>query len=232
VEPTDPTSESTDTPDDWTPWATPDPADEATADDQPGDDGVATVAPVVSARARRLAQGNTAAPTRRSRRAGALTSASSPIARARAVVSVGGIVAAIGGAVAIAGTLLELLSVGIGVNALNTVTLSTTYFDTDDGKVVAAVAAAALIVALIALVKPMSSIIPSIVVAACGLAVFGFALYNRIDLDSQTDDLRRQLTRNNPYKGLVHVSIGPAVYVAMAGGILATIGAVMASRDR
>jgi hypothetical protein len=148
-------------------------------------------------------------------------------------VSVGGIVAAVGGAVAIAGTLLELLSVGIGVSALRTVTLSTTYFDTDDGKVVAAVAAATLILALITLVKPMSSIIPPILVAAGGLAAFGFALYDRIDLDSQTDEMRRQLTRGaNPYRGLVNVSIGPAVYVAMAGGIIAAVGAVMASRDR
>lgn len=155
-----------------------------------------------------------------------------PAAHVRASVSVGGSIAAVGGVVAVGGTLLEMVKVGIGRTNLTTTTLSTTYFDTDNGKIVAALGAVALVLALATLVRPIASVIPSIVVAACGLAAFGLALSDRLDLSNAGDDYRREFFGSNQLRGLVQVTIGPALYVAMAGGLIATIGAVLASRDR
>jgi hypothetical protein len=154
------------------------------------------------------------------------------VAHIRAPISIGGIIAAVGGLVAAGGTLLEMVKVGLGPNNLTTTTLTTTYFDTDNGKVVAVLGAVALVLALATLVRPIASIIPSIVVAACGLAAFGLALSDRFDLSNAGDDYRREFFRSNQLRGLVQVTIGPALYVAMAGGLIATIGAVLASRDR
>jgi hypothetical protein len=241
VEPTDPEgSESgASTPDDWTPWSTTESAGEdpapAVESDAEGDaSGTTSTTPVASARAKRLAQGESAptGSTRPSRRQVGAAAVPAPAAHIRAPVSVGGIIAAVGGIVAVGGTLLEMVKVGVGPNNLTTTTLTTTYFDTDNGKVVAALGAVALVLALATLVRPISSIIPSIVVAACGLAAFGLALSDRFDLNDAGDDYRREFFRNNELRGLVHVTIGPALYVAMAGGLIATIGAVLASRDR
>jgi hypothetical protein len=153
-------------------------------------------------------------------------------ARATPAISVGGIVAALGGAVAIGGSLLEMAKVSIGLENFTKVALSSTYFDTDRGKVVAAIGAAVVIVALATMVRPISRLIAPIVVAAGGLAILGFSIYDRVDLDSSTDAVRHRLTVNNPLSGLVHVDIGPGLYVVMAGGALATIGAVLAARER
>jgi len=121
---------------------------------------------------------------------------------------VGAIVAAIGGAVVIAGTLFDLVSVTHA---------SKTYIDTNNGKVVAAMGVGVLVVALAALIRPGLGIIVPVVIAAAGLAAFGFALYDRIDLNDATD--------------AVNGSFGPALYLAMAGGIVATVGAMLLSRD-
>jgi hypothetical protein len=49
------------------------------------------------------------------------------------------------------------------------------------------------------------------------LAAFGFALYDRIDLNDRAE--------------AVGASFGPALYVAMAGGVLATVGAMLIARE-
>jgi hypothetical protein len=234
VESTDPegSAPGASTPDDWTPWSTPE-ADAGAAEPDATAD-VESSAPVASARAKRLASGGDPAPTRASRRRGdgAAGAAAAPVAQHRAAFSVGGIIAAVGGIVVVVGSLLEMVKVGLGPNQLTVTTLSTTYFDTDNGKIVAALGAVVLVLALATLVRPISSIIPSIVVAACGLAAAGLALSDRFDLGDAGADYRRAYFSNNQLRGLVQVTIGPALYVAIAGGVIATIGAVLASRDR
>jgi len=126
--------------------------------------------------------------------------------------NVGGIVAAVGGAAIIVGTLLELLSVSVGKSEV-----SKTYLDTDNGKAVAALGVVVLVVALSSLIRPGLGVIVPIVIAGAGLAAFGFALYDRIDLNDASD--------------AVGATFGPALYIAMAGGIVATIGAMLVSRD-
>jgi hypothetical protein len=170
-------------------------------------------------------------PTGRSRQVGE-AAAPAPAPRIRAPVSLGGVIAAVGGVVVVIGSLLETVKVGFGEGNLAGTTLSTSYFDTDNGKIVAALGALALVLALATLVRPMASMVPSIVVAACGLGAFGLALSDRIDLNDAGDAAREQFLRGNELRGVVHVTIGPALYFAMAGGVVVTIGAVFASRDR
>jgi hypothetical protein len=233
VEPTD-TGEPT--PDDWTPWSTG--ASEVDTPTGPeAGDASSDVAPpptgaTPSARAKRLAQGETSAAPRASRHRPAGDGLAGAAPPARSSLSIGGITAAVGGLVVVAGSLLEMVKVGLGQHQLTTTTLSTSYFDTDNGKVVAALGAVVLVLALATLVRPVSNMIPAIVVAACGLAAFGLALSDRLDLSSAGDDYRREFLRGNQLRGLVQVTVGPALYVVMAGGLIATIGAVLASRDR
>ncbi len=130
--------------------------------------------------------------------------------------NIGGIVAAIGGAAIIVGTLFELLSVTVGRGAAE-LSASKSYLDTDNGKAVAALGVVVLVVALSSLIRPDLGVIVPIVIAAAGLAAFGFALYDRIDLNDASD--------------AVGATFGPALYVAMAGGIVATVGAMLVSRD-
>ena len=120
--------------------------------------------------------------------------------------------AAVGGAAIIVGTLLELLSVSVGKSEV-----SKTYLDTDNGKAVAALGVVVLVVALSSLIRPGLGVIVPIVIAAAGLAAFGFALYDRIDLNDASD--------------AVGATFGPALYVAMVGGIIATVGGMLVSRD-
>jgi len=128
--------------------------------------------------------------------------------------SVGGIVAAIGGAIAAVGTLLELASVKYTLDASHSIRLSANYIDTDNGKVVAAVGVVVMLVAVVTLVWRISGGIPAIVLTGGGLAIFGFALYDRFDLGSKSGNL----------------SFGAALYVVMIGGIVAAVGGVLASR--
>lgn len=151
--------------------------------------------------------------------------------RVRPPVSIGGTLAALGSLIFGAGTLFEMVSATIGP-APSRISISQTYLDTDNGKVVAVVGVIALVLALATLVRPARSIAWPIAVAACGLAALGLAVYDRIRLDDVGDDLRQRIYRDAHASGVVHVSIGPALYIVIAGAILATIGAVLASRDR
>jgi hypothetical protein len=147
----------------------------------------------------------------------------------RPPVSIAGIVAAFGGAVIAAGTLFELVKASIGANG-NQITASQSYIDTDNGKVVAVLGLIVLVVALGTLVRPARSIVWPIVVTACALAALGLAIYDWIDLDNADSDIRERL--GSTVAGVVHVTRGPAVFIAMAGGVIATVAAVLASRDR
>jgi hypothetical protein len=71
----------------------------------------------------------------------------------------------------------------------------------------------------------------SVVVAACSLAALGLAVHDRIDLDDVGSEIQSRLAASGT-TGSVHVSIGPALYIAIVGGIVATVGAVIAARDR
>jgi hypothetical protein len=128
--------------------------------------------------------------------------------------NVGAIVAVVGGAIAVIGTLLELASVGYALDARNRVSVSKNYIDTDNGKVVAAVAVVLMVIAVVMLVWRVSNAFTAVALTGGGLAIFGFALFDRFDLGSTTGDL----------------SFGPALYVVMVGGIVAAVGGVLSSR--
>jgi hypothetical protein len=159
-----------------------------------------------------------------------LNGVAAPTARsARRSLSIGGVVAALGGAVVVVGSLLEMVKIGFGADQLASTT--TTYLDTDNGKVVAALGAVALVLAVATLVRSRAGIIPGILVAACGLAAFGLAVSDRFDLDNVGNDYRHKFFNDSQARGLVQVTIGPALYVVIAGGLIVAIGAVLASRE-
>ena len=131
-----------------------------------------------------------------------------------------------------AGTLFEMVSASIGPQGAGRVSISQSYVDTDNGKVAMALGIVAFVVAAAALVRSARSILWPIIVAAASLAALGIAVYDRIRLDDVDSDLRQRIYRDVRVPGVVQVSIGPALYIVIAGAVLATIGAVLASRDR
>jgi hypothetical protein len=147
-------------------------------------------------------------------------------------ISVGAIVAAIGGVAIVVGTLLDSVKVTVGSPKVNTTTLSTSYFDTDNGKVVAALGVIVLVVAVFTLVRPVTSVGPAMVMTAAALAAFGLALSDRIDLRNVGDDYRQRYISDSAIQALVHATVGPALLVVMAGGIVAAIGGLLAARER
>ena len=124
--------------------------------------------------------------------------------------------AAVGGAVIVAATFFELLGITVGRGAAE-LSASKSYLDTDNGKVVAALGVVVLVCALGSLIARDLGVIVPIAVAAAGLAAFGFALYDRIDLNDAAE--------------AVGATFGPALYVAMAGGLVATVGALLIARE-
>ena len=68
--------------------------------------------------------------------------------------------------------------------------------------------------------------------AAGGLAAFGLALGDRVDLANLGDDYRNRHFRAGLGRAFVHVSVGPALDVVMVGGVIVTIGTMLASSDR
>lgn len=147
-------------------------------------------------------------------------------------INFGAIAAALGGVVIVVGTLLDSVKVSVGNTKVNTTTLSTSYFDTDNGKVVFVLGVIIVVVALVTLVRPVASMVPAIVLTAAGLAAFGLALSDRVDLSNVGDDYRQRYISDTAIRALVHVTVGPALLVVMAGGVIATIGALFATRDR
>jgi hypothetical protein len=127
----------------------------------------------------------------------------------------GAVVAAIGGALVVVGTLLELASAEYALDSANSIRLSATYLDTDDGKIVMAVGIVIVVVALATLVWQVSNGVTAIVLTGGGLAALGFAIYDRFHLDTAHGNL----------------SFGAALYVVMAGGVIAAIGGFLTSGD-
>jgi hypothetical protein len=70
-------------------------------------------------------------------------------------------------------------------------------------------------VALATLVWQVSSGFTAFVLTGGGLAALGFSIYDRFDLHASRGDL----------------TFGAALYVVMAGGVLAAIGGVLTSGD-
>jgi hypothetical protein len=140
-------------------------------------------------------------------------------------VSVGSIVAMVGGVAAVIGSLLDMVKVAVGSIHLD---VSTSYVDTDNGKIVVALGAVVLILSAVLFLRPHASVVVPMGIAAAGLATLALAFSDRLDLRNLGDDYRA----DNHIAGVVHVTIGPALYVVMAGGLIATVGAVLASRDR
>jgi hypothetical protein len=197
------------TPDDWTPWAdTPATGTEAATEDA---DDESSVAP--TARAAR---------PRETRSRVSRSETETPI-------SVGGITVVIGAVFAIAGTFLTMVRVGVPTSSLSRTVLSQTYFESDDGKVVAAIAAVVLIVALLFLMRVGDTLVAQAAVAVGGLAILGLSIYDRVDLDNSVDDLQSSLRIP---RAALDVSIGPAVYTCMFGGVLVVVGAVLSARRR
>jgi hypothetical protein len=220
-EPPPPEPGAAPTPDDWTPWATPEAPESAPGAESPAEAGASAPAPPVAA---------PAAPTSRRRVAPTpvvvASSATTP-------VSIGGIVVAVGAAIAVAGTFLNMVKVTVGVNSLRAVTLNstTTYFDTNRGKLVAAIAAAVLVVALVGLLRGATTSCPPPWPASGASRYWAFSIYDRIDVDTFIDDQRASL-KGNTLRSLFEANVGPALYVCMGGGVLILIGALMAARRK
>jgi hypothetical protein len=134
----------------------------------------------------------------------------------RSPSNLGATVAALGGAVIVASTFFDLVNLTITRGSAE-LSAAKTYLDTDNGKVVAAFGVVVLVCALGSLVARDLGVMVPIAVAAAGLASFGFALFDRIDLNDPAD--------------AVGASFGPALYIAMAGGVVATVGALLVARE-
>jgi hypothetical protein len=150
---------------------------------------------------------------------------------ARSRTGVGGIVAIVGGALIAVGTLFELVTATVGPAGRNQLQSSQTYLDTDDGKTVLVLGVIVIVLAVVTLLRPSRNVIWPIVVAACSLAALGIAIHDRVDLNNLAGEIRDRFARSDAATGIVHVTIGPAVYIAIAGGVVATVGAILAARD-
>ena len=95
---------------------------------------------------------------------------------------------AVGAAIAIGGTFLDTYKVTVGIQSLESVNLTSTYFDADRGKVVAGIGAAVLVLALIGLLRVGDHLIPAVVAGLGGAVILGLSIYDRIDLDDFLDD--------------------------------------------
>ncbi len=143
--------------------------------------------------------------------------------------SVGGAIVVLGAAVAVGGTFLDTYQVTVGVQSLESVNFTSTYFAADRGKVVALIGAAVLLLALVALLRVGHHPVPTLVACLGGVAIVGLSIYDRIDLDHFLDDKRDQL-QATASPTLLHASAGPALSVCMGGGALIVIGAVLRAR--
>jgi hypothetical protein len=145
--------------------------------------------------------------------------------------SVGGIVAILGGVLISVGTLFEMVSATVGSSGHTQVHSSQTYLDTDDGKVVLVLGLVVVVLAALTSLRRSRSIVWPIVSAACSLAAIGLAVHDRIDLDDLGNQIRNRYPSGDAATAVVHVTVGPALYIVIAGGVLATIGALLAARD-
>lgn len=131
----------------------------------------------------------------------------------------GGVVAILGAGAAIAGTFLEMATIELGP-----LSATATYWDSDDGKLVAGIAAGVVLVAILGLLRPSPSGLVVALTFAGAATVAGIALYDRIELDNADGPL-------NAIGGPV-ITAGPGLYVCIAGGVVAAIGVLFAASRR
>jgi hypothetical protein len=132
----------------------------------------------------------------------------------------GGAAALVGAAVACVGVFVPMVTVSLaGIGR------TFTYFDTDRGRIAAAVAAFGFVLALLVLLHAQASILGRVVEAVAGAVVVGLAVYDRIDLDRVLDGL--QAGDRTPAR-LVDVTVAGGLYVCIAGGSLMVLGALLA----
>lgn len=128
--------------------------------------------------------------------------------------TVGCVTAAVGGTIATGGTFLELVQVTIRVDAHHSVTLHSTYFATDRGRLVAVIAFAVLVVALSGVFRHADDVLRAFFVGLGGVAVLAFSIYDRSDVTAFVADR-------------AHAGFGPALAVCMGGGVIILIGALL-----
>ncbi len=141
-------------------------------------------------------------------------------------VNVGGVVTIIGAAAAIFGTLLTMAKLQLG--ALSS---TITYWDADDGKLVAGIAAGVLLVAILGLLRPAPNGMVVVLEFTASAAVVGIALYDRIDLDNTIDTMKNSAGNGalGQIASAAHITAGPGLYVCIAGGVIAAIGTLVAA---
>lgn len=140
--------------------------------------------------------------------------------KARLDLNPGGVVAILGGGAAIAGTFLEMAKIQLGP-----LSATATYWDSDHGKLVAGIAAGVVIVAILGLLRPAPNGLVVALTFAGAATVAGIALYDRIDLDNPDGPLSAIRTP-------AVITSGPGLYVCIAGGVIAAIGALFAASRR
>jgi hypothetical protein len=143
--------------------------------------------------------------------------------RVRFWLNPGGVVAVLGGAAGIVGTLITMTT-----STLGPVSETATYFDTDRGKFVFGISIAIVVVSVIGLLKPSPNGFLVLLVVLGGIAVTTLAVYDRIDMQNQVDEL----TRAGGVGAVLQVTFDAGLYVCIAGGVAAALGAVLAASRR
>jgi hypothetical protein len=136
-----------------------------------------------------------------------------------------GVVALIGGAVALMGVGVNEISANVGA-----IQVTRTYFDSDSGKVVAAIAALGIVIALFGLLRPSPGWLVQVLVFVCGATIAGFALYDRLNISDDVHRLRVSVN-GSVFVGSVTTRVGVGLYLCMGGGVLMAVCALMAGRD-
>jgi hypothetical protein len=127
---------------------------------------------------------------------------------------VGCITAAVGATIATGGTFLELVQVTFRVDARHSLTAHGSYFATDRGRLVAAIAIVVLVVALAASLRGGDGVLFAFCGGLGGVAVLAFAIYDLIDVQDFVDNR-------------AGARFGPALPVCIAGGAIILIGALL-----
>jgi hypothetical protein len=143
--------------------------------------------------------------------------------RVRFWLNPGGVVAVLGGAAGIVGTLITMTT-----STLGPVSETATYFDTDRGKFVFGISIAIVVVSVIGLLKPSPNGFLVLLVLLGGIAVTTLAVYDRIDMQNTVDEL----TRAGGVGAALQVTFDAGLYVCIAGGVAAALGAILAAGRR
>ncbi len=178
--------------------------------DRVSDRGQRGVDPNIDSTAERTAPKTKPAGTRRRR-------------RVRFWLNPGGVVAVLGGAAGIVGTLVTMTT-----STLGPVTETATYFDTDRGKFVFGISIAIVAISVIGLLKPSPNGFLVLLVLLGGIAVTTLAVFDRIDMQNRVDDL----AKTGGVGAALQVTFDAGLYVCIAGGVAAALGAILAAARR